>query len=286
MPPYFFPLYSVAVWGGNFTLMKVLASNLPPHAMNGMRTLIAGVIFAVLWRLRERLSLRQWVLLALLGVLGNSGYQFFFLEGVPRLPAAYNAIVNSTGPVWVALVSLLWLRERLSAMGYFGLGLSVLGVMGLARGGGGSVQLLGIVLAQLAVLVWAIYSVAARPVGNRYHLITWTGGGFVLGMIPYWIFSLPQAACLELSQVPPLVWLGIGASAVLANVTAFLAWTRAIQLLGPVRASVFQNLTPLVGVLVAALTLHERLGGLELLAGTLTLLGVLITQRARISPIS
>lgn len=281
MNPYLFPLYSVLAWGLNFALMKVLVAELPPHAMNSLRTLIAGVIFLLLWRFRERLTWRDWVIVGGIGMLGNLAYQSLFLEAVPRLSASLNAIVSATGPVWVALISAWWLRERLSSLGYMGFALSFLGVVALSWGGEGRLELLGVLFSLGAALVWAIYTVASRWFGVHYRLLTWTGLGFIVGMLPYWLWHLPQTLCLESNQLSPLVLLGITASAVFALVLAFLSWVRAIQLLGPVRVAPFLYLTPLVGVSAGVLLLGETLTWVDVLAGVVILLGVFTTQRAR-----
>lgn len=281
MNPYLFPLYSVLAWGLNFALMKVLVAELPPHAMNSLRTLIAGVIFLLLWRFVERLTWRDWVIIGGIGMLGNLAYQSLFLEAVPRLSASLNTIVSTTGPVWVALISAWWLRERLSWLGYMGFALSFVGVVALSWGGGERVEPLGVLFSLGAALVWAVYTVASRRFALRYRLLTWTGLGFIVGMFPYWLWHLPDAAQLESNQLSPLVLLGITASAVFALVLAFLSWVRAIQLLGPVRVAPFQYLIPLVGVSAGVLLLGETLAWLDLLAGAVILLGVFITQRAK-----
>ncbi len=282
MSPYLFPLYSVVAWGLNFALMKVLVGQLPPHTMNSLRTLIAGVIFLLLWRFQERLTVRDWLIVGGIGMLGNVAYQSLFLEAVPRLSASYNTIVSTTGPVWVALISAWWLRERLSLLGYMGFALSLLGVVGLSWGGEGRLELLGVLFSLGAALIWAIYTVASRWFGERYRLLTWTGVGFMVGMLPYWLWHVPEAN-LQSSPLSPLALLGIAASAVFALVLAFLSWVRAVQLLGPVRVAPFQYLTPLVGVTAGVLLLGETLAWIDLVAGVVILLGVFITQWAKTS---
>ncbi|WP_299431926.1 DMT family transporter [uncultured Meiothermus sp.] len=282
MSPYLFPLYSVLAWGLNFALMKVLVAQLPPHAMNSLRTLLAGAIFLLLWRFRERLTWRDWLMVGGIGILGNVAYQSLFLEAVPRLSASYNTIISATGPVWVALISAWWLRERLSLLGYVGFALSFLGVVGLSWGGEGRVELLGVFFSLGAAVVWAFYTVASRWFGERYRLLTWTGAGFIVGMLPYWLWHLPETARLDSDTLSPLVLLGITASAVFALVLAFLTWIRAVQLLGPVRVAPFQYLTPLVGVTAGVLLLGETLTWVDLMAGAVILLGVLVTQRAKL----
>jgi drug/metabolite transporter (DMT)-like permease len=156
-----------------------------------------------------------------------------------------------------------------------------LGIVLLSADGLGGASFLGIVFGLLSALVWAVFSLASRPYSPRYHLLSWVGLGYVLGMSPYWALHLPGLGEINLQAVPLWVWLGMVVSAILANTLAYIAWVRGIQLLGAVRVSVFSNLTPIVGVAGGVIFLGERLSWLVWLAGVLTLLGVVITQRGK-----
>lgn len=284
-PPLIYPLFSILAWGSNATALKVLVGYLPPHAMNSLRVLLASVAYAALWTLfgRERLGWRDWVVIAGLGLVGNSLYQWFFLEGVPRLPASYTSIVSSTNPVWVALLSVLWLREPLPRMAYAGLAISLGGVMILSGEtlSQGRAQWLGIVFVLLSAVSWAVYTVGARRFASRYRLLTWTGGSFVVGMVPYWLLHTPDMLGITGVAVPVWVWALLVASGLLANTLAFLTWMQGVRQLGPVRVAVFSNLTPVVGVLAGVIFLGERLPVQALLGGLLTLIGIVIAQRAQ-----
>ncbi|MER3479385.1 MAG: hypothetical protein C4327_02595 [Meiothermus sp.] len=285
LPPLIYPLFSILAWGSNATALKVLVGYLPPHAMNSLRVLLASVAYAALWTLfgRERLGWRDWVVIAGLGLVGNSLYQWFFLEGVPRLPASYTSIVSSTNPVWVALLSVLWLREPLPRMAYAGLAISLGGVMILSGEtlSQGRAQWLGIVFVLLSAVSWAVYTVGARRFASRYRLLTWTGGSFVVGMVPYWLLHTPDMLGITGAAVPVWVWALLVASGLLANTLAFLTWMQGVRQLGPVRVAVFSNLTPVVGVLAGVIFLGERLPVQALLGGLLTLIGIVIAQRAQ-----
>jgi drug/metabolite transporter (DMT)-like permease len=138
-----------------------------------------------------------------------------------------------------------------------------------------------VLLLTLASLAWAVYSVSARTVGHRYPLLAWVSLGYVGGMAPYWLWSLPAVLRLDYAALPLWAWIGIAASGLLANLAAYLAWMRGVQLLGAARAGVWQNLAPILGALGGFVFLHERLPGTALLGALLVLLGVYLTQRAR-----
>jgi len=145
----------------------------------------------------------------------------------------------------------------------------------------GGAQWLGIAFVLLSAVSWAVYTVGARRLAGGYRLLTWTGGSFVLGMVPYWLLHTPDMLRLASAAVPVWVWVLLIASGLLANTLAFLTWMHGVRQLGPVRVAVFSNLTPVVGVLAGVVFLGERLPLQALLGGLLTLWGVLIAQRAQ-----
>lgn len=283
MPGYAYAILAVSLWGLNFVLLKLLVGVLPPHAMNTLRTLAAATGFALLFLRgpRVRVPLSDGLRIALYGLIGNGIFQWLLMEGVLRTPAGIAAVANATNPAWLALLGYLFLGERLSRSGYAGILLAAFGVFLLGGGGGGEVGL-GVLLLVLASLAWAIYSLSARTVGERYPLLVWVSLGYIAGMLPYWAWNLRAVASLPFADLPGWVWLGVVASGLLANVVAYLAWMRAVQLLGPSRAGVWQNLAPVIGALGGYLFLGERLPATALLGGALVLWGVSLTQRARV----
>ncbi len=283
MPAFVYPLIAVTFWGLNFVLLKLLVGVMPPHLMNTLRTLVAAAAFLVLFFRAgaPRIPWRDARYVLGFGLVGNALFQWFLMEGVLRTPASVAAVANATNPAWLALVAYFWLGERLALSGYLGIALAFLGVALLGLGGGGGALGVGVVMLTLASLAWAIYSVSARTVGARYPLLSWMALGYVGGMLPYWLWNLPLVLVFSYRAVPGWAFLGLAASGLLANVAAYLAWMRGVQLLGAARAGVWQNLAPILGALGGFVFLHERLPWTALLGAFLVLLGVYLTQRAR-----
>lgn len=283
-----FPLLATTLWGLNIVLLKALVGHMPAHEMNALRMLIAGMAFVALWQGRgwRQLTWRDVAIIGAVGLIGGSIFQWLLLEGIRRVPASAAAIVNGTSPAWVFLVGLLWVREKLGVMGRGGIALSILGVMLLGIGGGREDELvaIGIAFMVLAMLAWAVYTVAAQRFVKAYPFRLWMGLGYLIGMTPYWLLNLPSLVQgAPLSDIPPLVWLGVLASGIGTNFGARLAWIHGVRILGPTRTAVFHNLTPIVGVVAGFLLLHEVLPELALLAGAIVIAGIAVTQWDRLA---
>ena len=149
----------------------------------------------------------------------------------------------------------------------------------LRRTGG---ALLGAGLALLAAVVWAIYSsLTKRIFAYGYPTILTTRRVFFYGIL----FMLPVLAVshpaweperfLAAENIGNLLFLGLGASAL-----CFVSWNWAVGRLGPVKASAYIYLSPVVTLAASALLLHEPVTPAACL-GTVLILGGLVLSEGR-----
>ena len=71
-----------------------------------------------------------------------------------------------------------------------------------------------------------------------------------------------------------LLYLGLGASAM-----CFVTWNLAVQVLGPVRTTVYIYAQPAITVIFSILILHETITPMAIGGTVLTLMGLVISQR-------
>ena len=116
---------------------------------------------------------RQWAGLAIVGVFGGAVAFLLFFEGLARASSTDAAFLHKTLLVWVALLALPLLGERLGAIHVAAIALLVVGQIGLAGGvttifGQGQLMVLG------ATLIWAAEVVVAKKLLT--DLSSWTVG--------------------------------------------------------------------------------------------------------------
>ena len=116
---------------------------------------------------------RHWAGLAVVGVFGGAVAFLLFFEGLARASSTDAAFLHKTLLVWVALLALPLLGERLGAMHVAAIALLVVGQIGLAGGvttifGQGQLMVLG------ATLIWAAEVVVAKKLLT--DLSSWTVG--------------------------------------------------------------------------------------------------------------
>ena len=126
-----------AIWGGSFIFLRVLSPVLGPVLTATSRVLIAGVALIAYFRIAGvaadlRTQGRHYVVIGLV----NSAVPFLlFAFAALHLPASYSVIMNASTPLFAALLSALFLAERLSPAKIGGLVSGAAGVALVSRAG-------------------------------------------------------------------------------------------------------------------------------------------------------
>ncbi len=276
-------LITICLWGANVVVLKAVLGVLNPETTNTGRMLIAGAVLTTLavrahgW---PRWSVRNWLMVAGVGLLGNTLFQATFLTGIRLNPAGVAGLVNGLVPVLVLPLGLL-LGQRFTRRQGLGVGVAFAGLVGLlllTRAPGVAVTPAGLLWLVAAAVIWALYTLFNRPLSARLGALPFVAFSLVLGSVPYLLYALPHlhVGGEASTGVPMLAWVGVVFSALGANVVAYLAWARGAQVLGAARTSVWQALAPVVALVLSAALLHERLppsvwgvAGVILAGGTL-----------------
>src|SRR5262249_36874075 len=153
-----------------------------------LRTVLATVV--LLWYVRFTYQtwpslaagdLRIFLTLALTGLVTNTTLWYY---GLHRTLAINAAILGAMGPVFVALLSATWLRERLPRLTFLGILVSSAGVvLTVPRGSLRALLDLDLHPGDFFTLagqsIWAVYSVYARRVARRFPPTVITAGTYI-----------------------------------------------------------------------------------------------------------
>lgn len=218
---------------------------------------------------------RQWLGLGTVGVIGGSIPFLLFFEGLARASSVQSAFLHKTLVVWVAVLAVAVLRERLTVFHWVAIALLVVGQIGLVGGvttGLGSGELM--ILA--ATLLWSVEVVVAKRLLGA--LSSWTVGLARMGigsvLLVAWVVARGQATVLLSMDATQWGWVLL-TGAILAGYVAtwFAALARAqavdvtaVLVLGALVTAALQAAVQGIGV-------STQLGWLAMLLGG----GMLIT---------
>lgn len=269
-----------AIWGGSFLFMRVAAADFGPFALVEVRIVLGALILLpFLWRARARLTRALWLRFAIVGAL-NSAIPFtLFAWGAERAPAGIGAIANSLTVLFTALVALLVYRERIGRVRALAMAAGFAGVVVLMSGKTAGDNVAGAALAGAAASF--CYGLAANFTKRWFvdvppiAAVAGTLGCAALMLLPFAALSWPS------TPIPHASWFSAIALGVLCTGIAYAVFFRLIQRVGAARATTCTYLVPVFGVAWGWLLLGETPTLTMLVAGTLILGSVIISQRTR-----
>ncbi|HXH86970.1 MAG TPA: DMT family transporter [Nitrospira sp.] len=278
---------AAVLWGGSIVAQKLALSGFSAVEASVIRDIggLAILLSTWWWKEGRMASLSASDLPTLfwlgLGVLGN---HLLILIGLKYVSGAVAGVIIGSAPVVTALLSALMIHDVPLRAVWAGSLLSFLGV-GLVSVAGfqavGERPLLGSTLVFLGVVSWALYSIGSRAVMERLSALTvnWTTllVATVLQIPLLWTDQKMLQA--GVSSVAIIDWFALGYLIVFATAVAQQAWLFGVKGIGPSRASVLGNLTPVAAVALSAVILREAVGLGELIGITLILAGVWVVHR-------
>ncbi len=243
------------IWGVNYIVIKAALEVFSPLAFNAVRFTIAAVAIAAVARASSarRPPARMVLRLALLGVLGNTLYQLAYIEGMARTRAGTAALIMAAVPVLTAFASHASGQERLRWRDLAGLALSTTGLLLVV--GGDAIGLRGALAGNLlmlgAAVLWTVYTIAAKPLGDALGPRATTAWTMGLGAIPLILICTPSVAAQHWGAVGAAAWAAVVFSSLGALVLAYLIWYRGVARLGATRTAFYSNFSPAITLLAA-----------------------------------
>jgi drug/metabolite transporter (DMT)-like permease len=193
------------------------------------------------------------------------------------LTAGFTSILNSTSPLFAAIVGWLWLKDRLGVTRVIGLFLGFTGVIVLLwdkavfNAGGSDMAVAAALTAALFYGIGANYS--NQRLRDVRILVVATGS-----QISAAVFLLPFALWAMPSTLPTVrAWIAAAALGVLCTGLAYLLYFRLIGNLGAIGAIAVTFLIPVFGMLWGWLFLHEPVTGHMLVGTAVILVGTALT---------
>jgi drug/metabolite transporter (DMT)-like permease len=287
----------LAFGAGGAVVKPLLESGWTPGAAVFARIGVAAVVLAIPGLVALRFDLRplwraRWTVLAyaLIAVVGT---QVAFYASIALIPVSTTLLIEYLAPV--ALVLVAWVRQRRApqAVVLAGAVVAIAGLVLVIGPGGGGLDVVGLLLAGLAMLGVCVYYVLGERADASVPPISLAASGFVIGavvlgaagaagIVPFG-FRFDDVAFLG-GTAPwfvPVLTVGV-----LSTAFAYVAGISAIRLLGT-RLSSFLGLSEVVfAAIVAWLVLGEAIGPLQVLGGVLILGGIVLVKLERPSRIA
>jgi drug/metabolite transporter (DMT)-like permease len=261
------------VWGYTWVVIKVATFDASPLIVAaGRNALGVTVLFAVLLILRRPLRPTPFLPTVILGLLQTTGWTLLQTFAVSLASAGKAAVLGYTMPFWVALLAWPLLGERITGARWAAFALAACGLAFVVTPLGAA-TLEADALAVCAGLVWAASAIWMKRLRARHDvdLLSLTTWQMLWGTIPLLALAaiVPEHVRWTTSFVASMAFLGV-----LGGALTWFLWMFILSRLPAGVAGIASLATPVVGVALSAIQVHEIPSTTELI-GMVLILGAL-----------
>jgi drug/metabolite transporter (DMT)-like permease len=272
----------VLFWAGNVITARALHEVVPPFTLSFWRW-SAAFVCLLPWVARDLAACaadirRGWRGLVAAGILGMAAYSSLVYFGLRWTSATNAALINASLPIVVAALNSLLYRQRLGALQWSGVALSLAGVVVIVLQAGGGLAAVnpGDLWVFAAVVGFAVYTVCFGRARS----------GLPPGCYLAATIAIAAAACLPLhlweTASRPVGFslstaAAVGYLAIFPSILSYAFWNKGVEAVGAARAGAFLNLLPVFTTGLAVLVLDERLNAFHAAGALLILTGIAMT---------
>jgi drug/metabolite transporter (DMT)-like permease len=285
--PYLLLSITALCWAGNAIVGRLAAGHIPPVTLSFLRWSLAFlIILPFAWKhLRHdwsaiRARLGTMIVLSVTGIGAFNTLQYWALEYTQALNTL---LLQSAGPLFVAVWSLILLGIRLTPAQAGGIALSLIGVLVILLHGDlttlKNIELnRGDLIFTVALAIFGLYSVLSlkRPKIHGLSFVGFTFGCGAACLIPLLIWELLSRPLMQLDAANLLTLFYV---AVFPSTLAYLCFNRGVHLIGANRAAPFFHVVPVFGSVMAIVFLGERPQLFHIIGFALVLTGVFVASR-------
>lgn len=254
---------TLLLWSGNWIVARAVRAEISPAvATVGRLLVVLALLLPFAWRGLEskwaRLTRRDWLVLAALGLAGGGPHLTLQWLGLHYTTAASGILYLSTTPIFILLMSLP-LGERIGPRQWIGVATSFCGVFLIATQGDPAALSFnrGDLMALASMVMWAGYTVLLRVRRDPLEVIELLVVVCLFGLVfmtPWLSWELRVPGRLQLGAEGALAVLY---SAIGSLLLAYAGWSYVVSRLGAARAGITLHLMPAFGVVLSMIFLAE-----------------------------
>jgi drug/metabolite transporter (DMT)-like permease len=279
-------VFVAIVWGVNFSVVKFALTDFHPLGFTVIRFALAALFLIVIMIVNHEpfaIERRDCFAIIRLGFLGITLYNILFMYGLKLTTASNSALLISLSPLFGSLISAASGKERLTLRIASGLAVATVGVVFVIRShhgefGFSSSEVAGDLLTLCATLSWALYTITAKPLLEKYSAVKITAYNFTVGSLLLLPISLNGLINQPWAPISLLSWSTMAYASFIAAGVAYVFWYQGVKNIGVTRTMVYHYLMPFSAVLFAAFALDEGISILQYMGGAGILSGVYLVQ--------
>ena len=250
---------TVTLWASAFVGIKAALIDYSPIHLAVFRYLVASIVLVPM-ALCKKIRIPSWSEIprfVLIGVSGISIYNILLNIGEKTITAASSCFIINTAVVITAIISVVFLKERVRIVGWLGMLVSLVGVgiIAFGEGEGGLSADVGGLFVFIAAISTSIYFVVQKPLLVKYssfEVVTYAIWFGTLLMLPGLVGIREEMASASMISTLAVVYLGV-----FPAVVAYVAWSYVLKRMPASRAATFLYVVPVLSILLGFLLINE-----------------------------
>jgi len=280
------------LWGGSFVLTKHLLFGFNPITIIFIRCVIASVIFAIFCIIvyKKDFIIAKKDLKFFIGMAFFEPFIYFLFEtySLKYCDASVVSVIIATIPLFVALMAVFMFKEKLSKLNFFGIALSISGIVIMLwhNFGDAAFSYFGILLAFGAVFSTIGYNFYLKKIPASYNpivIITWQN---IIGLVAFlplvFIVNNSETYASQINALGDFKNLSfILILSIFCSTIAFILYIDSMRNLGLARTNIFVNLIPVMTAVIAFFVLKEEITFPRVLGIVIVIMGIFLVQHNR-----
>ena len=273
------------IYAINYTFAKdVMPDFIEPSGFILLRVTGAVTLFSIMYFLfvKEKVDIKDIIHLAICGIFGVAINQLFFFKGLNNTTPINAAIIMTSNPVIVIVMSVIILHEKLNIRKGIGIALGLIGASALILNGGslsGNTDfLLGNTFVFINAISYGLYLVLVKPLMQKYHPITVMFYVFSFGFLYVLPFGYSELSTVEWSLFPPKIIWEVAFVVVCTTVVAYLLNSSALKQLNPSTVSIYIYTQPVLATLFAIFRSSDTLDNMKIISASIIFIGVYLVS--------
>ena len=258
------------------------AENIDTFTLLFLRFGFSASFMTMMLILRKEPFPRGRILAQLIGMggIGYAGQSFLYLTAIKYASAGLVALLLYLYPFFVAILSMIFLQEKLTRVKAFALALALCGTA--LTVGPVSGQPIGAIMAIVAALGYSIYIIVGANVMKHVSPFQSSTVIFASASVVYGLLTFTNGIHLPQTNFGWLLIAGIVVVSTIIPVTTFLA---GLERIGPTNAAMLSTIEPIITVFLATVLFGDKLAPIVLAGGVLILIAVVILTRSEMRSI-
>ena len=283
-------LFAVTAWGASFVATKIALDTTSPSMVVWLRFAIGIIILGVFVFFRKQFlwpSRKDLAYFALLGLIGITFHQWLQSNGLVTAQATTTAWIVATTPIFIALLGLLVLHEKMRWDAVLGIIAAAFGVLMVVTKGDWRSLLLGQfgtpgdLLIMISAPNWAVFSVLSRKGLQKHNAAPMTLYVMIFGWVGTTVTLFCDSGFGEIRTLSQDGWWAMCFLGFVATGLAYAFWYDGLEKISASRVGVFLYLEPVVTMLIANSLLGEPFLVITLIGGITILIGVWLVNHPR-----